>query len=124
MNSVAPPSSVKSDLETASAPFLAFGILLALGGLPAMGISVFVHPFDTSLLLLGVRFFGAGLCLAVVGFGLRRRWRYLLPVAAVLGIPGLLQVPIGTLLFGLAFYSLWKRREYFYPFDRRNIPPA
>ena len=60
-----------------------------------------------------------GLCLAVIGFCLLKRWRFSLIVALPISAIGLLGFPTGTALFGYAIFILWKIRHPFYPFDKK-----
>ena len=118
-------SSAQSDLEIAAAPFLAFGILYCIGALlPLIILPAVFRSFEYLPLLFPAAMLFSGLGLVAVGIGLRRQWRFILPLAAVVCIPGLLQFPIGTLLYGWALRSLWIRRELFYPFDRPSVPKA
>jgi hypothetical protein len=112
----------QGDLDVAASPFLAMGILYALAGLLGLGLRLAMEVTDRGLVLpLGVLLYGTALVL--VGMGFTRRWRFTLLPAVPLCALGLLQFPLGTILFGWAAYAMWARRSQFYPFDRLNRQP-
>jgi hypothetical protein len=129
-------ASPQADLEMAAAPFLAFGILYCTWGvlsLLILGIMSAADYFEhgkasaglgimTMPRLVAVLGIAPGPGLLLVGIGLRKRWRYTLLIALPLCVLGLIDFPIGTVLFGWALYSMWKHRKWFYPFD--NIAVA
>ena len=115
-------SGEHGDLNVPAWPFLAMGILYALAGLLGLGLCVATGVMDRGLVLpLGVLLYGTALVL--VGMGFTRRWRFTLLPAVALCALGLLQFPLGTILFGWAAYAMWARRSQFYPFDRLNRQP-
>lgn len=112
----------QGDLDVAASPFLAMGIVYALAGLLGLGLCVATGVMDRGLVLpLGVLLYGTALVL--VGMGFTRRWRFTLLPAVPLCALGLLQFPLGTILFRWAAYAMWARRSQFYPFDRLNRQP-
>ena len=114
--------SEHGDLNVPAWPFLAMGILYALAGLLGLGLRLAMEVTDRGLVLpLGVLLYGTALVL--VGMGFTRRWRFTLLPAVPLCALGLLQFPLGTILFGWAAYAMWARRSQFYPFDRPNRQP-
>jgi len=114
--------SEHGDLNVPAWPFLAMGILYALAGLLGLGLRLAMEVTDRGLVLpLGVLLYGTALVL--VGMGFTRRWRFTLLPAVPLCALGLLQFPLGTILFGWAAYAMWARRSQFYPFDRLNRQP-
>jgi hypothetical protein len=110
--------SSQADLDIAAAPFLIFGILYGLTGLLPLVIPIVTRYFDHDKTLLFGFMLGSGVALALIGVGLMKRWRFTLLPPLPLCILGLLQFPIGTILFGWALYALWTCRTLFYPFDR------
>ena len=114
--------SEHGDLNVPAWPFLAMGILYALAGLLGLGLRLAMEVTDRGLVLpLGVLLYGTALVLVCMGF--TRRWRFTLLPAVPLCALGLLQFPLGTILFGWAAYAMWARRSQFYPFDRLNRQP-
>lgn len=114
--------SEHGDLNVPAWPFLAMGIVYALAGLLGLGLCVATGVMDRGIVLpLGVLLYGTALVL--VGMGFTRRWRFTLLPAVPLCALGLLQFPLGTILFGWAAYAMWARRSQFYPFDRLNRQP-
>ena len=114
--------SEHGDLNVPAWPFLVMGILYALAGLLGLGLRLAMEVTDRGLVLpLGVLLYGTALVL--VGMGFTRRWRFTLLPAVPLCALGLLQFPLGTILFGWAAYAMWARRSQFYPFDRLNRQP-
>lgn len=61
--------------------------------------------------------FAIGWLLLALGRALQRRSRHAWLPAVLIGLPGLTAVPIGTILFGIALYYLWRERAAFFPFD-------
>ena len=115
--------SEHGDLNVPAWPFLAMGILYALAGLLGLGLCVATGVMDRGIVLLLGGTLLSGTALALVGMGFTRRWRFTLLPAVPLCALGLLQVPLGTILFGWAAYAMWARRSQFYPFDRLNRQP-
>lgn len=115
--------SEQGDLNVPAWPFFAMGILYALVGLLGLGLGLAMGDTDRSLMLPlgGVLLYGTALVL--VGRGFTRRWRFTLLPAVPLCVFGLLQFPLGTILFGWVAYAMWVRRSQFYPFDRLNRQP-
>ena len=116
--------SEQGNLNVPAWPFLAMGIVYALAGLLELGLRLAMEVTDRGLALPlgGVLLYATALVL--VGMGFTRRWRFTLLPAVPLCALGLLQFPLGTILFGWAAYAMWVRRSQFYPFDRLNRQPV
>ena len=116
-------SAEQGDLDVAASPFFAIGSLYALAGLLGLGLCLATAVMDRGIVLLLGGMLLSGTALALVGMGFTRRWRFTLLPAVPLCALGLLQFPIGTILFGWAAYAMWARRSQFYPFDKQNRKP-
>ena len=116
-------SAEQGDLDVAASPFFAMGILYALAGLLGLGLCLTTGVTDRGIVLLLGGMILSGTALALVGVGFTRRWRFTLLPAVPLGALGLLQFPIGTIVFGWVAYAMWVRRSQFYPFDKLNRQP-